>query len=378
MKLTIDRSTFLKSWGMAEKVVNPKSTIEAMKGVLVDARGDQCKLVASDLKTGVELIAGGVTITEPGLEVLPASNIGNLLKKVSDDTVDITINEGRGTLKAGKNRYKFTCIPSDGYPQLPSHESAKLWFTTSRDELIQAVTEGSISCSPKDDFPKYLSAVYFKGMGDKVDICSTDGRRLSLTHIATDTGDKTEKLIPVTAAKDMIKFLHGADKDTPVEVKYDANIVYVVSGESSINMRSVEATFPNYERIMNPSLKTFVECDKFDLIKSLERISIFAGLGNQGIFKLSPNEDLSIHAKSPENGEGMEIVPLTVKGDPITLMLNMGYLLDGLKGFDAQDIKIGLAGPDAQVMLTSDHSKLLYMLMPMKMKPSDLEDLDMV
>ncbi|NCC91369.1 MAG: DNA polymerase III subunit beta, partial [Spirochaetia bacterium] len=76
MKLTINKPLFLKSWAIAEKVVNLKSPLDAIAGILVDAEDGIAKLIATDLKTGVNLIPEGVTVESPGSEVFPINTIG--------------------------------------------------------------------------------------------------------------------------------------------------------------------------------------------------------------------------------------------------------------------------------------------------------------
>ena len=379
LKLKIDRFQFGKSWQLAEKVVNPKSPLEPLKGVYCDARGDVVRLVASDLKTGISLIAEGVTVIEPGEAILPCTTFGELLKKAAEQIVELTIDECKGTLKSGRNRYKISTYPVDGYPELPTAENAKPLITCKRAEFLDAITSGSSSCeNGKDLFPKYLGCTYFKQHPDKLDVTSTDGKSLSLYRLPYESVGKVQKdfLVPVYSIKELQRSLASYRGDEDVTVSVDGTTMFATMGSLSMNVRLAESTFPNYERIMDINEQLTIEVDKNHLVSALERLNIIVRGDVHQVFWIMNKDSSSIRlvGRSPDSGEGTEEVSVESKtGDSLTISFNSELMLRTLKAFKGDFVTMKFTHPDGPLHVV-DGSPLLYMLMPMKMKPGDLDD----
>ncbi|MEA3507552.1 MAG: DNA polymerase III subunit beta, partial [Synergistota bacterium] len=158
MKLLVEKSRFLKSWQLAERSTGQKSTISVLSGVKCVAAEESTTFMATDLKTSISCNAEGVKVLEPGEAVFPVKVVGELFKKAPAKSFEISVEQGKARIEAGKSLYSFTTYPVSDFPSLPVAENANPLFTAENAELMRILEEGTFAGSPGEEFPQYLSA----------------------------------------------------------------------------------------------------------------------------------------------------------------------------------------------------------------------------
>lgn len=382
MKLQVERSSFMKSWQIAERATSSKSTINSLAGIFCRANknSSDVTLEATDLKTSVKCKASGVVVEESGDIVFPIKVVGELFKKAPTQTFSVDINkEGRGTLIAGRNRYRFTTYSPEEFPNLPSSDSADLFCDIKVSELIRILTEGTVAGSAGEEFPKYLGSALIQLKEKEVRIVSTDGRRLSLSKsIVEECGEDNEMLLPLTGLKELLRIAGSIDENSPVRVLIDNSLAYFQLEGIEFSIRRIESSFPNYEKILNPQSTSSMEVSRSDIISALERVDVVVrDFSRMVLMKISPEGDLTMSGRAPEIGEAREILDASIDGEPLVIAFNVGYLLEGLKAFQGERVYLTFNGPEGQMtMLRPNQDDFLYMLMPIKLTESDISSLE--
>lgn len=382
MKLQIEKSSFMKSWQIAERATSTRSTINSLAGILfrVDKKSGKVILEATDLKTSVKCTASGVTIEEEGNIVLPIRVVGDLFKKAPTQNFSLHINsEGRGMLTAGRNRYRFTTYSPEEFPNLPSSESAAVFCDIKASELIRILTEGTVAGSAGEEFPKYLGSALIQLKDKEIRIVSTDGRRLSLSKcIVNECGENNEMLLPLTGLKELLRIAGSIDENSMIRILMDNSIAYFQMDGIEFSIRRVESAFPNYEKILNPQTTSGMQLSRSDFISALERVDVVVrDFSRMVLIKLSPDGDLTLNGRAPEIGEAREVLDATIDGEPLIIAFNVGYLIDGLKAFQGEMVHLTFNGPEGQMtMLRPNQDDFLYMLMPIKLTDGDIASMD--
>ncbi|SMG26514.1 DNA polymerase III subunit beta [Dethiosulfovibrio salsuginis] len=380
MKLSIDKNIFMKAWQMAERVSASKSPMNVISGILLDSEGDKTTLLATDLKTSIKTYVDGITVKEPGKTVFPVKVVGELFKKASTSIFDIEVDEnGKGLLISGRNRYRFSTYPWEEFPKLPSSSGASSFCEISKDELHRILDEGGIAGNMGEEFPKYLGAELLQIKNGEFHCVSTDGRRLSLSKAYVDKDSKDQDmLLPLSSIREFLRILSSVEVESNIKISLDGALGYFSSDNIEFSVRRVESTFPNYERILSPNTTTTLEIDRSQFISALERVDVVVRDSTRMVVLiLSPGGDLHLWGKAPDVGEAREVVDGIIKGEPLKVAFNVGYMIDGLKAFHGDSVSLSFNGQEGQMMmLRPKESDFLYMLMPMKLKSSDLDGLD--
>ena len=376
MKLEVTRKDFLKGWQTAERFADMKSPNNAVKGIFISATEDgQVTLKATDLKTSVKCRAEGVNVLEVGEAVIPVEIFGSMIRKVETDELVIDINSERGFLKAGKNKMKFAVIPAEQFPNIPSISDSEKVCMVQAELLSQLIAEGGSASSVPQEFPKYIGTCLFKTGGDSIKIVATDGKRLSLSQRACGTIEADKELMfPATAFKELGKCL-ASYKDKEVQVSASESVAWLAVDDIEFSVRLVDATFPQYERILNNVVQASLKAKSSDLTLALERIDIIASTTPAHIMVLSlnPNGEIKITARSQKvEGIASEEFLAEIDGQPMLIGFNVGYFLDGLKILGNCDVSIEFSGEESQArMKRKDSDDFLYMLMPARLSQQD-------
>ncbi|MDR1740356.1 MAG: DNA polymerase III subunit beta [Synergistaceae bacterium] len=391
MKIQINRPEFIKAWQMAERVVNPKGTIPALGGIMLTAEGRRVTLSATDMRMSLRCVTGGVEADSSGSAMLPVKLLGELFKKAPEDVFTVDFKDDKGTMVAGRNKTRFTSWSAADFPDLPKIGDADLLCSVSASDLLRLLSEGSAAGSVTDEFPKYLGACLVQLKSGKLNVISTDAQRLSLSRRTVEMADReggqaepegsSDLLIPVGPLRELQRMItpFAAKDDNRIEILYDSSLAWFRFGideeRVEFSVRRVESSFPNYERLLDPNSTTSVVVNRGGLIASLERIDPVVRHRNRiVVMYVSPGaETIRMSGKAPETGIAVERLQADSEGEAMRAGFNVGYLLDGLRSIDSENVRLNMNGEAGQLTMgRSNADDFLYILMPVRLADQDI------
>ncbi len=365
MKLEISRKEFVKAWKQLESC---GSKLKEAYGIKITAFDE---VIGESINNTVALTIRnmeGVTVKESGQAVIPCGLLLNLISKASDDAIELEINMGKGVLKSGRNKTRFAVKPLENFPKLPDKAEAKDLTEISSSELIKLVLQGSSASGNPAEFPKYLGAVWLKFMENKVLCASTDGKRLALTDcdIGEEENRFEEYLLPASELRGVVTELEG---DT-VKISADEAMMYFENEGTVYAVRRIQASFPQYERLISSDKVATVKIKVSELLPALERIDIVARNNPAKIICMSLDNELRLSVRVPEVGTAVEKVSCEFEDEKLVLGFNINFLRDGLKLFD--EVEMEFSGEQEQMrMYESGKRDCMYMLMPARLAEED-------
>ena len=146
---------------------------------------------------------------------------------------------------------------------------------------------------------------------------------------------------------------------------------------TEFSLRSIEANFPKYERILNEEIMTTLTINRSDLLSALDRVAVIAKNTPAHIIAmtLKPGSELLITARAPGLGTASETLePKEVTGKSIQIGFNLNFLNDGLKAASSEDVYLEFSEIEGQTRIYcgKDNKDFLYMLMPIRLTPQDI------
>src|SRR5688572_16344197 len=126
MKITTSKDALLKGIQAVQNAVSSKSTLPILSHVLLEAKKDGIKLVATDLEIGVSVLVEG-EVSEEGAITIPARKFSEIIKEMSSQNViHISIKKGQSIhIEAGKSFFRLMGLLKEDFPQLPEFPSIK-------------------------------------------------------------------------------------------------------------------------------------------------------------------------------------------------------------------------------------------------------------
>lgn len=376
MKLEIQRSDFWKAWQVASKYTDAKTTMDALNGIRLTASADgTVTLDAMNMKGSVSYTVTGSQIQEAGTAVLNGAIFGEMLKKSNTERITLETTPERGVFTAGNSRMRFAVISADTFPKLPESDEAEAISEIGEAELARIVNEGNGAASVPAEFPKYMGTCLLRTADEMMFAVSTDGRRLAYSRALCDVKAEKDMLLPAPSLKELVKHFTG---DGRVRVKANASTVWFLLYGAEYTIRRIDATFPQYEKILNDKVVSTIRVNNEVIMPVLERAAVIAKNNPARLIAISLAEGMEIKARAAGLGTMKEIVePVAVEGASMSVGFNVNYLLEGLKAAGTGEVLIELSGEEEQARIYRSGSRdFMYMLMPARLTAQDMAEYD--
>ena len=308
MKLAVNKKQFLGSWSLAERSTSAGGTVSILSSILIKASAESVILQATDIKTSVICRAAGVTVLEPGEAVFPIKMVSDLFKKAPGEEFTLDVDGGKVVLKAGRSKYNFSTYPVSEFPALPSSDEADVFCSIPAGELAKVLDEGTLAASAGEEFPLYLSSANLQIISSRLNIVSTDTRRLALSAAPVLDGKEGESaLLPMKGIKELQRILGSLTPETEVKVLFDGAQFYFKTETLEFTVRRVESKFPPYEKILPKHSTLDVLTDRGELISALERVDVIVrDFNRMVVLDMAPESPFVLRGKAPDFGQAKE------------------------------------------------------------------------
>src|SRR5262245_970103 len=118
MELVVRKNDLLRELQLFQGIVERKNTIPILANVLMDAKGDEVTLLATDLEVGLRSKCAA-TIAKSGTVTLPAKKFYEIVKSLPD--TDIRIADDKSGVKISADRFesRMQTLARRDFPTLP-------------------------------------------------------------------------------------------------------------------------------------------------------------------------------------------------------------------------------------------------------------------
>ncbi len=115
MELVVRKNDLLRELQLFQGIVERKNTIPILANVLMDAKGSEVRLLATDLEVGLRSTCAA-TVAKGGTLTLPAKKFYEIVKSLPE--TDIRIAEEKGGVKVAADRFdsRMQTLPKDDFP----------------------------------------------------------------------------------------------------------------------------------------------------------------------------------------------------------------------------------------------------------------------
>lgn len=368
MKITILTSNLQNKLSFINHAISVKSQLPILLNILLETQKEKLKISSTDLEVGIEIYIPA-TIEEEGSITIPAKTFIELINSITEDKISLETEKETLKVISKKTKSVFQTIKSDEFPKLYKEKGEKVAVLQGGD--IHKDFTSIIFAASQDTTRPALSGVLVKNEEGGFLLVATDGYRLSLKHHkTTDTDVNSEKplIIPARVFKELLA-IKEEGKEIDVYVSEESSQVLFEQGETLLVGRLIEATFPNYEKIIPTDFSTNVLFDRTEMQKAVKICSIFAR-DSANIIKLALQKDkIVVSSQSPSIGENTVTVDATLKGEENEIAFNARYLQDVLANLEDNELIFEMTGPlNPGVFKIKDDASFLHLIMPVRVQ----------
>ncbi len=376
MKLTIERSQFLKSLSHAQSVVERANTIPILGNVMLEAADGRLRLSATDLELGAvetvdaDAVSGGGT-------TLPAQVLYDIARKLPDGAqVELETEDGsdRIRLRCGRSTFTLSALPPEEFPALSKTEFACRFQLT--DKELRGLIDRTGFAASTEETRYYLNGIYLHTTEHEgvpvLRAVATDGHRLARVEVPRPAGAEDMPggvIVPRKAVQELRKLLGDGEtgKDLSVNISVSETGIKFVIESVELTSKLIDGTYPDYERVIPVGNDKRLEVESGMLAEAVDRVAAISSERTRAIKLAIDGDSVQLSAADPTYGMATEEIDVRFDGPPMEIGFNARYLLEILRRIDGGTAALELADPAAPTLVRdmADPSAL-YVLMPMR------------
>lgn len=365
MKLTCDRQTLANAVTGVSKAVTQRSTIPVLEGIHMKAEGFQITLTGYDLELGITTTVEA-NVLEPGEVVLSARLLGDMVRRISSDEVQISADAANlTTIKGGTVEYDIMGLDPGDFPELPSTDAEKTLDIPAPD--LREMIETTIFAVSQDDKKPAHTGELFRIKPEGLTVVALDGYRLAIIEKNVAATKEIDVIIPQKTLAEVAKLLD--DDEEIVHVAANRRYAVFSTRRYTIVSRLIEGEFLNYERVIPEGFKTRVTVDTHDFINVVERASLIITERLKNPLRVQFEDGRVTVRCQTTLGKVVDELPVKMEGEAVEIGFNNRYLLDALRFSGCDKVVLELNGALSPVKITpEDGTGFLFLVLPVRFK----------
>lgn len=401
MRVSCLQENLAKGLSIVSRAVSSRSTLPVLGNILLEARGGQLRLAATNLEIGINCWIGA-KVEDEGAVTVPARLLSDFINSLPPERIDMELSTRTETLHLKCNRIDANMkgISSGDFPLIPTisgsedAEDAATQIQGNRIELeslgLRKMIDQVVFAAASDESRPTLTGVEVSFREDRLHMVATDGYRLSVRSARVEgmaaPNDGTV-IVPARSLSELGRISADGDESQKIIVlipEQNRNqILFQVWGKPDLKnsfhrvelvSQLIDARFPDYKSIIPKTHTTRSVVDTAALLKAVRVASLFAR-DNANIIRMSIHAangshggQIKLTANSAEMGDNVNEIDAMVEGGDLEIAFNAKYLIDVLTQIDQPQVLIETTlptRPGALRPVGMGENEFLHVIMPM-------------
>lgn len=371
MRLSIERAVLLKALAHVQSVVEKRNTIPILSNLLITAREDGLRLVATDLDMEIaETVPADVART--GATSAPAHTLYEFVRRLPDGarvTLELDDGEPRLSVRAGHARLHLPVLGPGDFPVM-AEDGLATRFAINPADLSRLIAKTRFAISTEET-RYYLNGIFLHTVAgadkEMLRAVATDGHRLALAETPAPDGSlgMPGVIVPRKTVAELARLLDDAADD--VEIAVSEQKIRFSMGDAVLTSKLIDGSFPQYERVIPKENPRHMRIVNKGFAAAVDRVATVSAERSRSVQLQLDAGKLTLTVHNPDAGLATEELEAEYSSQPIKIGFNARYLTDvaGQIGGDMALFEFSDSGSPTLVRDPTDpHS--LYVLMPLR------------
>ena len=371
MELVVGKTQLLRELQLFQGIVERKNTIPILANVLIEAKGNEVRMLATDLEVALRSRCDAA-VSKGGSLTLPAKKLYEIVKALPE--TDVRIQEDKNGVKVAADKFdsRMQTLPREDFPSLPETTGAAS-ATLPREALREMVAKTQFAITGEDT-RYFLNGALFVLRSDSMSLVATDGHRLALVTVrregadqAVKAGEEVKVILPKKTLLELGKLLSEADAD--IRYERGENHLFFGVGDRVLISRMIDGQFPAYERVIPKGNDKDIEFERERLTNAVKRVALLSNERSRAVkFEIDKGK-VDVTSSSSEFGEAREQLTVDYQGAPLAISFNAQYVIDFLNVADTDVVSLSLKDEVSQAVMKpvgAQGYEYTYVIMPMR------------
>ncbi|MDF2838861.1 MAG: polymerase subunit beta [Evtepia sp.] len=368
MKFSCEKALLQSAIATASRAVSVKSSIPALEGLLLEA-DKFLSITGYNLETGIRTKVEA-DIEQTGSIVLPARLLGDIIRKLPDDTVVFSTDQLAVHIKCGFSDFHLMGMDAEDFPQLPTVDYQNSFSVMER-TLRAMISETSFAISDNESRPIHTGSL-FEVERDRFTIISVDGFRLALRREAVvESEGEFSFVVPGGALSEVEKICRDSEEASTVTV--GAKHILFQMGDTMLVSRRLEGEFLSWQKAIPKENPLKVTVNTRSLLQSIDRVSLIISEKLKSPLRCIFGEgEIHLYTKTAI-GNASDCCPVEGSGGDLEIGFNNRYMMDALKAAPAESVRLELStGVSPCVILPAEgEENFIYMVLPVRLRAGE-------
>ena len=372
MDLVVKKNDLLRELQLFQGIVERKNTIPILANVLMEARGSEIRLLATDLEVGLRSRCDAA-VEKGGTLTLPAKKLYEIVKALPE--TDVRIAEDKNGVKVAADRFdsRMQTLPKEDFPSVPD-ATGTTNATLPRKALREMVGKTQFAITGEDT-RYFLNGALFILSATSMSLVATDGHRLALVNVErpkgspkpSKDGEDVRAILPRKTLWELGKLLAEGEDDIRYE-RGENHLFFEVGGRMLIS-RMIDGQFPAFERVIPKANNKRIEFERERLTNAVRRVALLSNERSRAVKFQIDKGKVEVTSSSPEFGEAKETLPVDYGDGGMQICFNAQYVMDFLSAVDTDSIALELKDEVSQAVMKpigTEGYDYTYVIMPMR------------
>lgn len=367
MKFSCEKALLQEAISIASRAVTTRSTIALLEGLRITA-DKTLTLAGYDLSMGIKTSIEA-DIVEPGEVVLSAKLLGDIVRKLPNDTIWIEVdNHFVTTIKCGRAVFTLVAQSSENYPALPEVNSAHEMRLPEK-TLKNLINKTVFAVSDNMAKPIHTGCL-FETAGNRLTVVGVDGFRLAIRRetLPEQPAEDFRFVVGGTALREIERIL-GEGIEENAWIYPDENHILFRIGDTELIARLISGDFLNYNAAIPADLPFTVSVDIQQMTQTLERVSLLVSEKLKNPVRIRFDGDMMKMSCVTQIGKSYDECPIGGIINDLEIGFNSRYLLDALRA-TAEDVAcLSVKSALSPLVITPvKGDAFTYLVLPVRLK----------
>lgn len=365
MKFTCNKENLSEAIQNVSRAVSSKSTILALEGILIKAKGGEITLTGYDLELGITTVIDA-TVPEDGDIILSAKLFGDMIRRMPAETVSIESDEKLLTqLDSGAAHYTIMGLDPGEFPEIPTVMEVDNILIS--EALLKSMIDQTLFAVAVSDSKPIHKGSMFELRDGVLTVVSVDGYRLALRREKLPKAGDCSFVVPGKTLSEISKLVSDGEESVNISVS-KAHIIFRV-GKYNVISRLLEGEFLDYKAAIPQNDKTEINISTRQFMDSVERISLLISDKLRSPLKVRFEDETIKFSCSTSIGKANDEISCKKTGEDVDIGFNSKYLLDALRVCSSDKVILQLGGPLSPMKIVpKEGDSFLFLVLPVRLK----------
>ena len=367
MKFHCEKALIQNAVSTAARAVSLKSTIPALEGLLLEADGSgTVNVTGYNQETGIRS-SFSAEVTEAGSLVLPARLLGEIIRKMPDDTVLFQEEKQKVHLACGMSEFDLIGIDPEDFPELPTVEYQNS-LTLPQETLKSMIGQTLFAVSQDESRPVHTGSL-FVVEEEGLTIVAVDGFRLALRKEKTEgRNDAFQFVVPGASLAEVERICK--EVSDPVSIHQGSRHVLFRMEDTILITRRLEGEFLAWRQAIPRNNPIKLNVDRRQLLACIERVSLIVSEKLKSPLRCVMGEDSIDITTRTAVGVAHDCCPAAGSGGGLEIGFNNKYMMDALRAAACDQVVLELSSPITPCIIVpaEGEENFLFMVLPVRLR----------